>query len=365
MVNKRVLIVLIFLVPFLALAGSDPHDKLQQILEEALKKTRTPGAVLGINSPKLGTILVASGYSKLPPGEKRMRTDDTFRVASMTKPMIATIVLQLVEQGKLALTDGLKGYIPQDIELKRIANGNQITIKQLLNMTSGLPNYTDLGDYYAKIEEHPLHSWNADETVKWIYGVAEEFAPGGGYAYCNTNYTLLQLVIENIMQLPLSRAIDKVIVKPLGLTHTELETFSAKDSILTTRGYTTEDPVIIRDVTDYNDSLGLGDAGMISNAEEYMKFVAALLRDRTLLSPRSLKAMLSSPEDYEYGLGMEVSSKKDWGTYYFHNGATNGYQCQFVYLPKYQLIMIIMTNDFDNEIIDRVLEKAFSAILEF
>jgi D-alanyl-D-alanine carboxypeptidase len=359
---KKISGIFIFFIAFtlstVTTAKNSLRYELQSILDNSISNSLTPGAVLLVSSPKTGVITVAAGLAnikkKIP-----MEITNNFRIASMSKTFLAVTVLRLIEQGEFNLNDKMADLLPDSVDVDRIPNGNEVTVKQLLQMRSGIPNYIDYDAYSELIDKMAGKEWTPDLCIHIVYDKKLTFAPGSSYEYSNTNYLLLQLIVENYDGGSYADSIRNEILEPLKLKHTFVETQESDDEHqLTTRGYSVEDKKLL-DVTDYNDGWGMGDGGMISTAEDMNIFVRALLIDKTLLKPASLRNMLSFKD--EYGLGIwpeDINDETAWS----HNGLTSGFQGQYYYFPDSQLTVILLTNNFDTDILTDTVSKTHKLI---
>lgn len=110
--------------------------------------------------------------------------------------------------------------LPDEIT-SQIANADQATIRELLTMTSGIPEYLN-EDFYNTVAEDPNHDWTAAEALTFAYGLPASFAPSDGFEYCNSNYVLLQLIVEAATE-PMHEVMREQIFVPLGLTNTYVQ----------------------------------------------------------------------------------------------------------------------------------------------
>lgn len=338
-----------------SLANKDVSAQLKTDLASSLKQYNTPGAVLLLSSPKLSTLTVAAGFSDIT-NDKPMQISNNFRLASMSKTFLAVTILKMYEQGKLNLDDKIKTLLPKRIDIERIANGSQLTVRNLLQMRSGIPNYTDYDAYSDLVEEKKdKGGWTPQECIEIIYDEKPNFVQDKGYEYSNTNYLLLQMIVENITQQPYGKAIEDQIIRPLNLTHTFIE--GQGNGVLDTHGYELIDNVQT-DVTTLNDGFGLAGDGIISTADDVNVFVQALLNTKTLLKPDTLKQMLDFKGDEYYGLGIYKEEEDHAGIEaWTHNGSSSGFAGQFYYFPTYQLTIVLLTNYFDTEMMDDFIPK--------
>src|SRR5688572_20988398 len=120
--------------------------------------------------------------------------EDRYRIASISKPWLAVIVMKLAEEGVLSLDDPVINWLPDDL-IGQVASADQVTIVQLLTITGGIPDYVG-DDLFNAILQDSTYQWRAEDALPFIYGVPASFAPGEGFEYSNTNYVLLQMIVE-------------------------------------------------------------------------------------------------------------------------------------------------------------------------
>ena len=349
----KILFFFVLLVGSFCSVAASLKEQLQNILDTSIAHSRTPGAVLLVSNPNIGINIVASGFAdkarKIP-----MTVSNNFRIASMSKTFLAVTLLRLIEEGDFNLDDKVADLLPDTIDVNRIPNGNKVTIRELLQMRSGIPNYVNFDSYSELIQSMTGKKWTPQVCIKLIYDMKPLFAPGKKYEYSNTNFLLLQLVVENKTGGSYAHSIRSKLLAPLNMNHTFIETQESDDThYLATRGYSVEEGQLV-DVTDYNDGWGLADGGIISTATDMNILVRALLKDKTLLSAKSLHEMLSFIDDYGLGIWREDINDESAIS---HNGLTSGFQGQYYYFPERKLTVILLTNNFDTDIIPDVISK--------
>lgn len=317
------------------------EDKLQEILDEFIDAHETPpGAVLLIETPSFKWV-GAAGLANVNEGI-RIKPTDRLRIASMTKTFVGATVLKLSEEGKFALDDQIKEHLSDGV-VRDLANGSDITIRQLMNMTSGLYNYTCSKAYDHDLEKDPFRrKWEPEEILKYVYGKKALFPPGSSFEYSNTNYILLGMIVEQASGESLSTTMRRVIHDPLGLENTFMEKPEHREGGpggLIVRGYEEK-----KDVTKINDALGMADGGLISDAQGLSDFLRALFKDKTLLSQASLDQMLAFHPSENYGLGVDRSSL-DNGDGLGHDGASAGFEGAMYYFPGNDIFFVLLTNE--------------------
>lgn len=275
------------------------------------------------------------------------QTDDLYRLASITKPFVATIVLQLAEQDMLSLDDPIADYLPDEV-VNRVENADTATVWQMLQMTSGIFNYTESDAFDDATLDDPSYAWTAAETVEFAYDEPAYFPAGEGYYYSNTNFNLAQMIIESLTGSTLADELQSRIFEPLGMDSCYLETPDVFAQNIV-RGYSLYDDY--EDVTEYNDGVGLGDGGIACTAEDLAKFPSGLMND--LLEEDTLAAMLDTVDDGDggqYGLGIGYDDS-EFGMIVWHDGAASGFQSIVQYLPDDDLVVVVLTNNFDSDIV--------------
>jgi D-alanyl-D-alanine carboxypeptidase len=154
---------------------------LQQIVEQRLTEAGSPGAAVGVWIPGRGTWVHAQGTGDLATGAP-IRVADRFRIGSITKTFAATVLLQLVDEGRLQLDDHLEPYV------SGVPNGDRITIRQVLGMTAGIFSYTADATFEAEYDADPLMPFSLQDLLVIVRRHPPDFPPGEGIHYSDTNY---------------------------------------------------------------------------------------------------------------------------------------------------------------------------------
>jgi D-alanyl-D-alanine carboxypeptidase len=317
---------------------ADTERELTAIVDASLAETNTPGALVGVWYPGRGAWTMAAGVSDVETGDP-MSLDDHVRIASITKTFVATIVLQLVEEELLSLDDHLADYITG------IPNGEEITLRQLLNMTAGIFDYTAAPPVANGYAINPLLPFTPEQAVDAIRKHDRpDFAPGTDVRYSNSNYILLGMIIEEVTGNRLPDEISQRIITPLGLSHTSFPTTPDLPEPFA-HGYQASmlgGP--LRDVTRSNPSVPWAAGAMISTLAD-LKIWAEALATGALLTPKMQAERLafqrppSGPQDFGYGLGIfEVDG------FIGHNGGIPGYNSWLLQERETGSIIIVVTN---------------------
>ncbi|PGG84757.1 D-alanyl-D-alanine carboxypeptidase [Bacillus toyonensis] len=293
------------------------RDTLQLGYPGILAKTSEGGKTWGY----------AAGVADLST-KKPMKTDFRFRIASVTKTFTATVVLQLAGENRLNLDDFIEKWLPGVIQGNGY-DGNQITIRQILNHTSGIVEYARSKeiDFFTNTKK----SFTAEELVKIGLSMPPEFAPGKGWSYSNTGYVLLGILIEKVTGNSYAEEIENRIIEPLELSNTFLPgNSSVIPGTKHARGYLQPDGASeLKDVTYYNPSIGSSAGDMISTADDLNKFFSSLLGGK-LLKEQQLKQMLTTvptgiAETGGYGLGIYETKLPNGVSIWGHSGGIPGF----------------------------------------
>ena len=298
---------------------------------QGLVEAGYPAALAAVSDSKGESAGVAVGKGSLETGQAPPM-DGEVRIGSNTKTFVAVVVMQLVQEGKVGLDEPIETYLPGLIKGEGI-DGSRITVRQLLQHTSGLPEYTDTtpgsGDIF-QIKDHYIPPRDLLDTA---LGKPAAFEPGTQWKYTNTNYIVLGMLIERVSQRPVGEQIDERIVKKLGLSHTYLPGNGEKKLHGPhPQGYHLSAEGKLEDMTDLDTSLAWAAGGMVSTPSELNTFFQAVL-DGRLLTQASIDEMKNGAVDASshlgsgtvYGLGLIGRSLSCGGTAWGHGGDIAGY----------------------------------------
>ena len=285
---------------------------------EGVVAAGVPGALVFVRNGDR-TVRLAAGYGNLA-RRTPMRVTDRFRVGSETKMFVSTVVLQLVSEGKLSLDDTVERRLPG-----LIPNGRTITVRQLLNHTSGLYDYAEDKAFLAQLDNR-RKIWTPRQLI--AVGTAHKpvFPPGARWGYSNTGYIALGLMVEAATGHTLGTELRKRIFEPLRLRATSFDT-RPQIAGRYAHGYSRLGKPRLYDISFIDPSLFWAAGAIVSTAGDLARFHDALLRSR-LLRPNLLAAMKTTvnvtPEQ-GYGLGM-IRWRFPCGTFWGHGGGIFGYE---------------------------------------
>ncbi len=333
---------------------------LRAEFERTAKELLVPGAVVLLQTPE-GSLTASYGTGTRG-ADRPVSAQDHIRVGSVTKTWTTTVILQLVQEGKLSLADPVSKYRPD------VPNGEAITLEQMLTMRSGLFNYTETLELNTAMDQDPQRVWQPEELLALAFAHPPYFEPGQGFHYSNTNTVLLGLIAEKSEGKPLGTLFKERIFEPLGLKGTVFPEVSSNaipephpqgyfygDNVLTmTNPALPEDmqkeatagTLAPSDVTDVNPSWAWAAGSGISTAED-LKVLGEALVTGKLLKPELQQKRLESvtptnpdnPAGASYGFGIAK-----FGNLYGHTGELPGFNTFMGQDPVNSVSLVVWTN---------------------
>jgi D-alanyl-D-alanine carboxypeptidase len=325
--------------------GSPSPETLQVTLDTWRERADLPAVVLGVWDSGGGRWLGASGTPERA-GTVGVTTDARFRIASITKVFVAVVVLQLVEEGRLGLDEPVFRYLAADAP-------RHVTIRQLLNHTSGIPDYSMSDGFSKQLLEHRERRWTADEVLALVKDKESDFPPGTGYAYSNTDYILLGEVIKQVSGRSWSQEIRHRILEPLDLDSTYIAGAESMRGPVVPGYFDADNDGHVENVETGGPWPALetseGPAGaMVSTAADLVTFGHALFRGRLVQEP-TLRAMVTEgpyhPRFSNYGLGLEIMRPDYRTTIWGHGGFLPGFKSALWYVPSRDAVIVVLAND--------------------
>lgn len=342
------------------------EDKLQDVLDKNITKYEVNGVSASVIFPDGRNWNGVSGISH---DSVPIEPDMLFATGSVTKNFVATLILALAEEEVLSLDDPLSKWLPS----YRYVDGN-ITIRQLLNHTSGLYMFWDNQAIWDDLKKDRSKYWTPEEVLGYIQ--EPEFAPGEGWRYSNTNYLLLAMIINEATGSNLSSELKDHFYQPLGISDFYLsqEEPLPADQLAHVYSDNFEGGTPIRDVTflprTSHESITYGSSGIFTTAENLARWSQALFEGR-ILQEQSMNEMLTMVEFRPvsnmsaYGLGVsEYSRKFSSGQRAIgHSGGNIGTTTYMVYLPDQHVSVVVMINAYPSEAADAITKGLIRAVL--
>lgn len=334
---------------------------LTQTVRSLREEMRAPGVAVLLRSP-VGNFALADGTTQLN-GATPVTLDDHVRIGSNTKTFVGSVALQLVSEGKLDLEAPVADY------WRGIPGGKQITIEQLLNMRSGLFNYTETRKLNKALDEDPQRVWQPRELLRMGIKRKPYFPPGQGYHYSNTNTVLLGLIIEKIEGKPLAEVLQGRLLTPLDLKNTifppsdtaaipnphpqgymygtNVETMESMALPPAQQEAAAAGRLLPSDVTNMNPSWGWAAGQMISTAPDLAAWVKDLGSEGVLpadLQQQRLASVAPAGDSLPAGSANYGWAIAQFGPLFGHTGELPGYNSFMGYDPENDLTLVVWSN---------------------
>ena len=358
--------VLLLALLIAARAGADEiAPALDRLARAAVTEDGVTGIVIGIGREREAPTVVAAGLANVAE-HAPMRRASGFKVASIAKTFLAALTLSLAQEGKLALDDKLARFLPD------VPNAERVSLKQLLNHTSGYDDYiTDA--FAAAAHAQPGKAWDPRELLAFAHPERLGFEPGSRFDYSDTNYLLLHMALETALGRSPIAEMRQRFIAPLGLSATWFASEETVPAGILAHGYSDlDDSGSLQDATGEPDVLGGDDGAMVSNAADLLRWGQALFGGH-VLAKSQLDEMLSfvTPSEENsapgsgYGLGVERFPYAGL-ILYGHTGSVPGYNSILLYEPTTQTTIVLALNSdpVDDALLDILVERVIRALGE-
>lgn len=356
MIYIRIFLLLITWLMFTAEADAQLNADVRREVENAIKQnyqtSTIPGISVSIMTPDGKTYSFAEGFSdkvKRTP----MRPTDIMLAGSTGKMVAATVVMQLVGEGKIGLDDKIEKYLRTDKWFDKLPNSKDITVRQLLNHTSGLVRYEFKKSFTDALTANPLKEWTPEERLAFLDGEKAPFAAGSDWVYSDTNYIVLGILIEKITGQDYFAEADKRVLKPLALKNTHPQKGNKIKGLI--QGYAGEnnpfggkDEMVENGRLVINPQLEWTGGGYASNTADLVKLTRAIFEAKLYNGNLLEQTLDGSPakglgEGAKYGLGVIIRNTKA-GISYGHSGFFPGYMTDVMYFPDTKITVAVQVN---------------------
>lgn len=365
---KRSILVVFMIVMVAAPCFAQEISTLSTELQEALDRAREESGIIGMSASAIkvgdGQFLAVSGFSDKNPAEP-IQPEMLFCVGSITKTFTATLILQLAEEGVLDLDDTVGEWLPGLPQKSSRWIDDTVTIRQLLNHTSGVSNFWDnLMWYVIAWVLFPDKILEPEDILTFVQ--RPYFAPGEGFHYSNTNYILLGMIIEEATNSNIAVELRNRLFDPIGLENTFLEIEEPVYGELAHGHMLGFDQTRFPREARY--SSGFTAASILSTAEDIAMWAQALFRG-DVLSEDSLEQMLDVIDsdlsffelEIKVGLGMMLLEHPQFGEVWNHTGQMEGYTAFMGYVPDNDIILVVLMNQHFTDF--AFLESLLEAVL--
>lgn len=303
-----------------------------------------------------------AGNRAITAGSPPITANDLFDIGSISKSFTAALALMAESDGKLKLQDTLSDYLPN------YSHWGELTLTSLLNMSSGIPNYSNAPKINYLMSKNLQQYWSQSDLIDLVY--SKQFNPPRkpGYFYSNTGYVLMDMILSNKYKTPFQNLLTEKIITPLALKNTFYPVPNYPTEVMQrlVRGYSYniyDNPELLgRDVTDNNLSWAGAAGAIVANSEDVINWIEHLFIGNKLLTPAQKEKMqtlislssathivnTSEEDPYGFGLGIVQAYDADMGHYWFYEGETLGYRALYIYVPCNQVIISALFNSATN-----------------
>jgi D-alanyl-D-alanine carboxypeptidase len=337
-----------------ATASDSLRARLQTMLDSLRRVGGFPGATFGITFPDGRAIGLATGMSDTAL-KRPMSPSDRLMQGSVGKTYVAAVALQLVHERKLDLDAPISRYLGDRPWFARLPNATSVTVRQLMNHTSGLVRYEFNPAFLTAVTREPMRDWKPEEQIAYLFDARPPFAPGEGWEYSDTNYIVLGLIIEQLTGSTYHAELRRRLLAPLGLTNTVPVEGPRVPGLA--QGYAGprndfggHNAMLIDGVMTINPRFEWTGGGMASTAEELARWTRLLFEGRAYDSTLFAQSLAGVPArlgpNTRYGLGVIIRDSP-LGVTYAHSGFFPGYATEMLYIPSSKIAVAIQVNASD------------------
>jgi D-alanyl-D-alanine carboxypeptidase len=350
--SLRLAVALATLLPAAALAQSPAlRDSLQKKLDSLRVSQRIPGLTLGVTLPDGATFALASGESDTS-RHVAMRPTDRMLQGSVGKTYVAAVAMQLVHEGKLKLDEKVSTYLGKEPWFNRLPNAADITVRQLMNHTSGLVRYEFNPKFMTDLRANPMREWTHVEQLSYLFDSKAEFAAGQGWDYSDTNYIVLGMIIERLTGNTYYAELRRRFFEPLKLTNTIPSDRNDLPGVV--NGYAGPknelggyDASIVNGKFAVNPKFEWTGGGIASTADDLSRWAWLLYQGRAF-DPSMLPLMLTGVPsrlgaNVQYGLGVMMHAGPH-GDMLGHSGFFPGYATEVRFYSAHKIAVAIQAN---------------------
>lgn len=331
------------------------QPKIAKLVKNFHEQHQLPSLVFTLNADN-NIYHYAKGFADIY-DKVLIQSDTLFEASSITKTFIAVLILKLANIGSLNINDSLVKYLPC------YTNWKHITIKQLMNMTSGIYNFYVNEDFRHCIFGKSNTVYTPKELIKLSHQEPLRFTPGQKWHYSNTNYLVLGEILKNVTGRDIANLLQEYVLHPYKFENTYYSEDIYSNEIMAKKAhgyykniYSENEPLL--DVTNISPSNFGATGSMLMNDIDLQKLVALLFRSQKILTNSELKEMLNNtqiPDDggrlpnSGYGAGVFTTHHENHGLLIWNVGLSTGYSFSFLYMPERNAIITMQTNQLEGD----------------
>ncbi|HMO79180.1 MAG TPA: serine hydrolase domain-containing protein [Pyrinomonadaceae bacterium] len=347
------------------------RQSLQKKLDEWHAAGKFPGATLGVVLANGESFGLAAGFSDAE-AKTRMRPNDRMLAGSVGKTFAAAVALQLADEGKIDLDAKIEKYLGKETWFARLPNARDITIRQLMNHTSGLVRYEFKPEFVRDLLSGPDKDWKPIEQTAYVFDEKPPFEAGKGWEYSDTNYIVLGMIMEKVTGRAFYDLADERLIKRYKLAGTTpsygpkidglIQGYAGEQNIFNVRNRMIEDGRL-----PFNPKFEWTGGGYVSTSEDLARW-ARLLYGGDVLKPAMKKEMLDGVAarlgpNARYGLGV-IIRPTDAGMSYGHSGFFPGYLTDMMYFPEKDIAIAVQVNTSVGQTLGKPLSRLLAEMAE-
>lgn len=333
-------------------SGDDLRQKLQNNLDDWHKNGKFAGATLGVCLADGNCFSLATGFSDSET-KRKMKPSAIMCAGSVGKTFALATAIQLAGEKKINLDEKIEKYLGQEKWFSRLPNAKDITVRQLMNHTSGLVRYEFKDQFTKDLTANPDKIWKPEELLSYLFDTKAAFEAGKGWDYSDTNFIVLGMVIEKVTGKKFYAEAAKRVLKPLKLKNTKPQDKREIKGLI--QGYAGDenpfggkDKMLENGKFIVNPQFEWTGGGFVSSSEDLARWAKLMYEgkafDATLL-PQVFEGVPAPMlgKNVKYGLGVIIRPTR-LGLTYGHSGFFPGYMTDMMYFPDKKISVAVQAN---------------------
>lgn len=377
--RKRILLFplcLLFAVAVYGQPGAGDKAALKAAIQLKLndwhKAGNFPGATLGVVLANGESFGLAVGVSERET-KRAMLATDRMLAGSVGKTFAAATALQLIKEGRIRLDDKIEKYLGSEPWFARLPNAKDITVRQLMNHTSGLVRYEFKEQFTKDLTANPEKAWKPAELVAYLLNEKPPFAAGGGWDYSDTNYIVLGMIIEKVTGRKFYNEADRRLLRPLKLTDTIPQNGPRLKGVI--QGYAGPsnpfggtDAMIVNGKFVINPQFEWTGGGYASTAHDLARWAKMIYEGKAFSSDLLPEVLQGVPapmlgRETKYGLGV-IIRQTPASVSYGHSGFFPGYMTDMMYFPEHRVAVAVQVNTSVGRSLGKPLSRVLVEVME-
>lgn len=339
----------------------DYQTEINSIVSENI-----PGVVLLVESPEKR--FIGSAGMENTENQRQMEVYHTMPTGSSGKPMIGLLAAMLADDNLLDLDNTIDTWLSDEI-LRQIPNSSEVTLRQLLNHTSGIYNYVDSDDYLNLLTSDPEMLKTDIDFLPLALNKPASFKPGQGNEYSNTGYLLAGLILDKVLGAHHSVALRERILTPLGLNATYYRGVEKNHGEFIS-GYHTFDNNDTYNTKVYQENVAVASSPLVSNVEDMALFMKSAVAEQSFINDDirddfiGAQQLIPNDNNGGYGLGIIVENING-NTAYYHGGTIHGYHTQNVFVKEKNLSITAFINCSTKPVCENAMDVLVDKVMSY